>query len=72
MLTTLLVIAGVIVSIAAFVLYSTLKNAPDGHEGTSGFHIVAKTQPKGNQTKQSRSGMKDSGKVAGKAHLDAA
>ncbi len=70
MLTTLLVIAGVIVSIAVFVLYYSLKKAPDGLEDTNGFHIDAKS--KGNETKQSRSGMKDSGKVAGKAHLDAA
>jgi hypothetical protein len=72
MLTTLLVIAGVIMSIAAFVLYCSLKNAPDGHEDTSGFHIDAKSKPKGNEPKQSRSGLKGSGKVPGKAHLDAA
>ena len=72
MLTTLLIITGVIVCIAVFVLYCTLKNAPDGHEDAGGFHIDSKSKTGRTETKQSKSRKKRSGAVAGKSQADAA
>ena len=72
MLTTLFILAGVIVSIAACVLYFTLKNAPDGHEEPDGFHIDRKSKPGTSETKLSNTCNQRRGAKTGKPHLDAA
>ncbi len=72
MLAILFILAGVIVSIAAGVLYFTLKNAPDGHEDPDGFHVVEKSKAGCAEAKQSKSCKKRRGATAGKPHLDAA
>jgi hypothetical protein len=72
MLTTLLIIAGVIVSISTLVLYRTLINAPEGHEDTAGFHIDLNAKTGSTAGKRSNSDKKSRGTMDGKAHLDAA
>jgi hypothetical protein len=72
MLATLFILAGVIASIAACVLYFTLKNAPDGHEDPDGFHIDEKSKSGYAEAKQSKSCKQRRRTTAGKPHLDAA